>query len=1018
MSTNKESTLQIKDYRGINRFELGTTTPPNEFFTLQNWHPKSRAELESLKGVLNQTPNALPGVGTFVHVDFLEQTFGDRKLIALFKPNISHIPVPVVTAGNFVTTGGSAQTMDLYVRYVGPGGAISQVLIPAYPLETTTTFTLPTGVDAPPDYVAEIQIYAKFETANPDNAAFCCAIQRRSGSFVANISFISPYPYIAVIGDDAIPSTERIATAVTTFKCIPLVTTGGTLEGGRTYYFGLAPWVIDGTHLFGSNDVSILTDVTLYDSGSKVLAYTLPEGYNSVKVLMSGMSANLTSPPAVTPVAIDYFLLFMGQTPEDMQLAETTAVGQSGVLNGRINPVLRSRLTGGTCLITGQSYNNSLNVQMHKWNSISGGGVDVANWESGDNLGSSETRLYGVFRNIMMAAQEGGDLSDNQLMNQDLCQKMSTAIYGAYVIPALPIVPNNCWQLLPTVPSRSFAVPPVNTSEKSSGRIFAAFPVSPNTQFTAFYQNGDDILASRNYSNRMTFTNGLNTPFYTNGYCFKPWVRKYVDSTIPAQHIPITKYVEVLNDRMIYAGGNSNFANTDGQVFYSESGVPYNFGGATWNTLNANRGETSDIVGLGIYSPDLSTVGPQNHLVIGKKDSILTWTGSVDTGAQVLDRVSGFAGPRAITRTNLGTIIFGRDNIYLMQSGTQVIPFGYEVQSIVQSIPDNLLKYVNILYSEARAKIAYTTTQPAVMPTVGTSSAVATDGTGTYTDGNVRSYRIYAVCELYGVTISSQTPSTSAEATGGTLYGVAVTWPVATFPAGSVNQRYVISSSPAAPTNYTRFVTVTGAASTSFSDTGDGVWTLGQPVLGAGFVPVLDRELILELRLERGGVQKFYSGPHILKEYVGQGATVSFNSELNTRVSFLGPIIYQRDIGNLNDLANIARKIVISRLGLEADHFWKVLRSLYLAVRLRSGADNEVFTITLDQQQGSSQYTQSQSTDFSLGSNDFVQINFPTRVIGRVNQVTIDDTSANELSLVDISLLYQVLKRRQLRSSL
>ncbi len=77
-----------------------------------------------------------------------------------------------------------------------------------------------------------------------------------------------------------------------------------------------------------------------------------------------------------------------------------------------------------------------------------------------------------------------------------------------------------------------------------------------------------------------------------------------------------------------------------------------------------------------------------------------------------------------------------------------------------------------------------------------------------------------------------------------------------------------------------------------------------------------------------------------------------------------------------------------------------------------------MFTITLDQQQGSSQYTQSQSTDFSLGSNDFVQINFPTRVIGRVNQVTIDDTSANELSLVDISLLYQVLKRRQLRTSL
>ncbi len=1022
MATKQEVTLAIKDFRGINRFDQGTTTPPNEFQTIQNMHPKSRSQLESLKGVLNETPNALPGVGQFVHVDFLEQTFGDRKLIAFYKPNIASIPAPVIDATNFATTGGSAQTMDLYVRYVGPGGAISQTVVAGFSLQTSTDFTLPTGGNAPPDYVSEIQVYALFNTADSDNAALCGALQRRNGTFAAAlVGFPSPYPYLAVIGDEAIPPAEVIATSVSLFQCLPLNTPNGLLQGGRTYYFALAPWVIDGTSNVSTPDECILTQATLADTSSNIMAYTLPVGYNAINVKMTGMPATITSPPAASPVTVDFFCLFIGQTPENLLMCETTLTSLDFVPNGRIRPVTRTSLQNGTLQISQFPYNASLGIQLHKWSSISGGGVDAANFYSGDNLGSSETRLYGIFRHIMLAGYEGGDRDASQLMNQDVCQRMSGALYGAYVIPALPIVPNNCYQLLAPVPSRSFAVPPVNTSEKTSSRIIASTPPSPSTQFSAFYQNANDFLESRNYANQLIIVNGINTPFTTDGFCFKPLVREYKDTTTPKQMIPITSFIEILNDRVILAGGPGNFAYTPGQVYYSESGVIFDYGSTASNTISANKGanavDSSPMIGLGIYSPDLSTVGPQAHLVIGKQASVLTWDGLTTSGSQLLDKVSGFASQRSFCRTNLGAFFVGRDNVYLMQSGTQILPFGYEVESIIKSIPQSLLQYVNVRYSENRAKIGYTVNTPLTVPDIGASTAVATNGTGSYTDTNTRAYKIYAVCELYGSTLASAIPSQCSESSGTTAYAVVITWPVATFPAGAANARYVIrsavnSSSPA--TTFTRFATVTGASNHTFTDSSDGVWTTGQPVLGPAFIPLLDNELILELRFEKGGIQKFYSGPHTLLGYQGQSATVAFNNEVSTRVSFLGPVIYERDVGYSNNLSSIARKIVISRLGLEADHFWKVIRSFYAAVEI---AANETFIVTLDCQDGSTTATKSQTVTFSLGAKQLMQMLFSLRFLGRVNTVTIENTSSNALSFYDLSITYQVLKRRLLNNS-
>jgi len=176
--------------------------------------------------------------------------------------------------------------------------------------------------------------------------------------------------------------------------------------------------------------------------------------------------------------------------------------------------------------------------------------------------------------------------------------------------------------------------------------------------------------------------------------------------------------------------------------------------------------------------------------------------------------------------------------------------------------------------------------------------------------------------------------------------------------------------------------------------------------------PDSDLELWLELRPEFGQVQKYWSGPHSLTGAYAQDTSLTFGTSRDVRASCSGVKIYQRDTGNANVSSNIARKIVISRLGMNADHFLKSIKWIYLALKI---AGNETFTLTLDAEDGSSQLILSDSVLSSNGLRQLNQYSNTSRFLGRVNTLTIDQASQTPISIFDVSLIYDVLKRRTLR---
>jgi hypothetical protein len=173
----------------------------------------------------------------------------------------------------------------------------------------------------------------------------------------------------------------------------------------------------------------------------------------------------------------------------------------------------------------------------------------------------------------------------------------------------------------------------------------------------------------------------------------------------------------------------------------------------------------------------------------------------------------------------------------------------------------------------------------------------------------------------------------------------------------------------------------------------------------------LDREIWLDLRIEKGQILNVFSGPHMLQEMKCQSAYTIFNAHRDVRFSSYGARVYQRDVGNSNNGASIARKIVISRLGMGEDYLWKVLTDIYIATLVTA---NTTFTIKLDFEDGTSQYTGTLSSPLA-NTRQLCQHLIRTRPRGRIVKLTIEETSANALSIFNIGMLFEIQKRRLLR---
>lgn len=549
----------------------------------------------------------------------------------------------VVPSGQTYATGGGSPVARDVVIEYVGPGGIFSYKKDATSIEANG-LTITTPTNIP-EYIVHINIYIQIAS---NDFFWAGSLSRRAGAFAASIVvFDLPAPIASVsvaIEDD--PSE---------LKFLSKNTTGGVLVPGTTYFFGITPWV-PGINIKNYNAVSFQN----YTNAVKIFSATVAEGHNALEVWFAGMAGTAGS----GPTAYTRNILFMGITPEDMLPVCTTT-------DGAIVPMTFASLTTpNTVTVKECAYNSDMAPITD--------GLEVSTDEQdGESVQDREAGLIRFYRTDFTAASATGTGMSSRL--------------GVMSLSSLPFQSADRRELL----FRPFHY----TFQADSNP-----DIAPNR----YIKQNTLSFFSQEFTRRIFFTNNYDTPFYTNGYVIKTAVRTY-----QTFRLPIAKYIGLVKSRLVLGGGRGSVFNTEGQVIYSATGKPFQFtetpsATPAWNNLNLNEGDNSEIKGFGLYSQDLTNQGgPQTFLVIGKTQSVYSWSGLAADGTQQIGRVTGFASPNCFFRTKFGPGFVGPDNIYLFDGGANIVPIGYAVKDIIESIPMDRKDLIQAVYHENIVKIGY-----------------------------------------------------------------------------------------------------------------------------------------------------------------------------------------------------------------------------------------------------------------------------------------------------------------------
>lgn len=1018
MATEKEKTLQIKDFKTISRFYSSPNENPNALQTIQNMYNITQGELAVMGGVEKLTATALPGVAKIIGTEIMTLKDGSERQLIYGTPDFTSI-VNNTASSDFAAAGtGGTVNRTVTTVYVGFGGATARAYTSNVPFKSLgTTYTLRNDIAS---HVMQINFYVRVSNTTGgdinDYEMLCGSITRYNNVFPATFTFNrTPYDLNSCNTSQFDYPCESTPFY---FSCTPTSTVGGSsLRENQIYYMGLSPNFVNLST--GQSYREIIPFIDLYDAANGVsggpvnlLSYTVPKGYTEFTATFYGvpwfLNAGLSAPPDDPTVCppIDGFNGFIGITPEDLSLnpdstlngkytlgsnctiaqdsysitadsgtskitfntsqknsfkegmpikftgspdtntfvisgftAAQVAASQffirdldsdngtfklSYVLGGIALTITSDGTGAQTALIRKVSIvfhtipeNNCLGNYMSRYPTITGSGTigntsNVGYEDGGNSMCAAPLRSYGTFVSSVTTNNAIPNYNPSNTVNP------SKNIVGIWALKGSTFSLTNSYQILPSNLERTF------TLESPSSTTYT----KPVASFFYMYNNGysnNSLLNEPNffftkYAYRNYTTNGGQSPFYTNGYVAKPIQRNSTSSTAtpPSQPYaipPIASYIQLVNNKLIAAGGVECFANTPGGFYASDSSDPNSWGVPTsttapapWNFFALDAGDTSPINGLGYYSQNLTQSGPSAFLLVSKANTVYSWnllTGSNAIVAAIYNG-SGFIGPRAFAVTNLGPCFVGKDNVYFVRSGNEIDPIGNEVKPILVALGD-MGKFVTAVFHNNIFKFFYTPT------------------------------------------IVSPTPDTA----------------------------------------------------------------------------LLDKEIWLQLNIEEGQTVKRFTGPHTLKSVYYQG-NGKFSTYPNMRISSNGANLYLRDSTSVytNDGSPIDCDLVWNQLTLQADHFIKLLTRLYARTKV-----NETITATIsidsyDQSgggQGTSSGTPTTYTDTMTWTYNgppqsyrLFQKLFTARIRGDIFVPSIAFSTSSDTRIVDVSFLYNVQRRRLL----
>lgn len=688
MATKNENTLQIKDFLGISRYYSSPNQPPNKFFAIQNLYTPNKGELASIGGVTAKG-GAIPGSTSIAATSFLRTSSGLSKYLAFF----NHAALPTPSAPTLAATTGTAFTgsTQFFVTYVGMGGESLQSALTTVACGSGASliFTLPTL----PAGIVGVNLfrYNQNNITSGFDGDLIATVSQRAGVMPTSVT---------ISLNQTAPSGSFQDYRLTFSSFTVTYGTGGTLVPGQTYYIGIAPAYSGLDHTIVTTTAGLPTLPTVNGPAGRVVAFTVPVGFNSVSILFSGVRkegrassgamAWTTDTSGDSPV-----YAFIGATPNDLTLVGNATINGFAQMQG---PLAAGSLTIN---INELPYNSNASSVM-AW-----GWQEIANQQDySDPFAFRQVRFF-------PSAQCFG--YENNLDGTNRTPVMTPQGNSGLGLVAMAGIGYNSATDYQIIPTRGATLFSKNTTRFGGTAFFnQVFIPFPGGQFVA---NLGDGINFTSYVNQNYYVNNVQCPFYTNGFVLTPVCRQE-----DTPYIPITTNIAVFNGVMVLGGGQSSLFNTQNVVYFSAGGdfttwtqspaavCSLAFIGAISGSTNSSAGDNDNIVGFGVYSESLSTTGITGFLVIGKQQSAFIWNGSANSGAQPIAINDGFASSKSFVVTPYGPIFVGHDNVYIMNQYGTVQPIGNDVKAIIQAIPSASLPFTNIVYNNLHVKIGYQTT--------------------------------------------------------------------------------------------------------------------------------------------------------------------------------------------------------------------------------------------------------------------------------------------------------------------
>ena len=182
--------------------------------------------------------------------------------------------------------------------------------------------------------------------------------------------------------------------------------------------------------------------------------------------------------------------------------------------------------------------------------------------------------------------------------------------------------------------------------------------------------------------------------------------------------VPKSKFITVFQESIVVGGGAAGSEAYD-KIYISNAYNPYNFSDSGSGTNLAFVGIDASgepIMGMGIFSISTADSGTQTQLLVGARTKLFKINeipAASNFGSAFMDELSnriGLANHYTITNTEVGTVICGNDDVYLIRDSGEPTPIGQDVADLFRS-PDNSKfqdsSFWSAVYHDGHYKLAY-----------------------------------------------------------------------------------------------------------------------------------------------------------------------------------------------------------------------------------------------------------------------------------------------------------------------